>query len=171
MAEQQIFQRGSSAYVMRHIAPEDDPAVAALIRQVMPQFGAGGDGFAINDPEVDFMCAAYAEPGRGYWVIEGPEGVLGGGGFAQLVGADPSICELRKMYFRAGIRGLGLGRALLERCLRGARAAGYAACYLETLATMQSARRLYLRAGFEFIDRPLGATGHCGCDRYMIRAL
>ena len=41
---------------------EDNAAVATVIRTVMPEFGACGEGFAINDPEVDYMHRAYAAP-------------------------------------------------------------------------------------------------------------
>ncbi|MEO6102426.1 MAG: GNAT family N-acetyltransferase, partial [Pseudoxanthomonas sp.] len=50
------------AYTLRAIEPGDDAAVAAIIRKVMPEFGAVGCGFAINDPEVDWMSRAYARP-------------------------------------------------------------------------------------------------------------
>ena len=43
---------------LRPIEPGDDAAIAAIIRTVMPQFGASGEGFAINDPEVDWMTRA-----------------------------------------------------------------------------------------------------------------
>ena len=42
--------------------PKTIPAVARLIRAVMPEFGASGPGFAINDPEVDDMFTAYSAP-------------------------------------------------------------------------------------------------------------
>src|SRR6478736_2004892 len=51
-----------SAFTIRPITPADDAAVAAIIRTVMPEFGASGDGFAINDPEVDWMHRAYSAP-------------------------------------------------------------------------------------------------------------
>jgi hypothetical protein len=30
---------------------------------------------------------------------------------------------------------------------------------------------LYEKAGFARIDRPLGSTGHCGCDRWYVKTL
>lgn len=165
------ISRGDRRFTLRPITTADDAAVAALIRGVMPEFGAIGPGFAIEDPEVDHMAVAYADDRSGYLVLyEGPT-LLGGGGFARLAGAEADVCELRKMYFRPAARGLGLGRLMLDRCLDAARAAGYRRCYLETLAGMDAARALYLKAGFRFIDGPLGATGHFGCDRYMLRDL
>ena len=51
------------------IAQADDAQMAAIIRTVMPEFGASGCGFAINDPEVDWMSRAYAGPRSAYFVI------------------------------------------------------------------------------------------------------
>ena len=49
-------------YLIRPIEPRDDADMAAVIRHVMPEFGADGPGFAIHDPEVDGLSAAYARP-------------------------------------------------------------------------------------------------------------
>lgn len=152
---------------LRHMTPEDDPAVAAIIRRVMPEFGADGPGFAIHDAEVDCMSAAYGQPGRGYWVVVEPGGrVVGGGGIAPLEGGEPGVCEVKKMYFLPEARGRGAGERLLRECLRFAREAGYRYCYLETLTSMTGAQKLYRKLGFQPLARPLGATGHFGCDRW-----
>lgn len=158
-------------FSIRPIRLADNPAVADLIRTVMPEFGASGPGFAIHDPEVDAMTDAYPAPRAAYWVIEVDGKVLGGGGIAPLDGGADDICELRKMYFMPALRGRGAGRALIERCLQFARAAGFRQCYLETLSGMDDAQRLYRAAGFSQIPRPLGNTGHFSCDKYFIRAL
>ena len=68
---------------IRPIAPADDAAMAAIIRAVMPEFGATGDGFAINDPEVDWMSRAYSAPRHAYFVLERDNKVLGGAGIAR----------------------------------------------------------------------------------------
>jgi len=140
--------------------------VARVIRAVMPEYGARGPGFAINDPEVDAMCAAYPAPGAVYFVLEVDGEVVGGGGVGPLAGGQDGTCELRKMYFLPAARGLGAGKALLGRCLEEARARGYRRMYLETLTGMDAAQRLYERFGFTRLAAPLGATGHFGCDRW-----
>ena len=157
-------------FTLRPIRPLDDAAIADIIRAVMPEFGADGPGFAIHDAEVGAMHAAYARPGAAYFVIEVGGTVLGGGGIAPLDGVD-GVCELRKMYFRPGLRGLGAGTALIGRCLHAARRLGYRQCYLETLTGMDAAQALYQRAGFERIPEAMGATGHFGCNRFFLRAL
>lgn len=151
--------------------------MAAIIRAVMPTFGAVGPGFAINDPEVDHMYRAYDRPGAAFFVVESGTGaaaeVVGGGGVAPLDGAaaDARTCELRKMYFLPEARGQGAGASLLARCLAVARGFGYRSCYLETLTGMDAAQKLYRRAGFKPLPAPLGATGHHGCDRYFLLEL
>lgn len=156
----------------RPIRPEDDAPVATIIRRVMPEFGADGPGFALHDPEVDRMSAAYSVPGAAYFVVVGEAGrVVGGGGIAALDGGDPSVCELRKMYFLPEARGRGLSEALLRHCLEVAKTLGYRTCYLETLTGMDQAIRLYTRVGFRPLCSPLGRTGHCGCDQWFARDL
>ena len=156
---------------IRPIAAADEAAMAAVIRAVMPEFGACGDGFAINDPEVDWMSRAYAAPRHGYFVLVRDGRVLGGAGVAPLAGGDAGTCELRKMYFLPEARGLGAGTAMMARCLDAARAFGFRQCYLETLTGMDAAMRLYERSGFCRIDAPMGTTGHGGCNRFYLLEL
>lgn len=161
----------SNALQIRPIAPGDDAAMAAIIRTVMPEFGAGGAGFAIHDPEVDWLSRAYARPRCAYFVVEGDGVVLGGAGVAPLEGGSQDICELRKMYFLPQARGLGAGTAMIQTCLQAARGFGFAQCYLETLDGMEAAMRLYQKTGFRRLEAPLGATGHGGCDRWYLLTL
>ena len=154
--------------ILRPIEPSDDAALAAVIRQVMPEFGADGPGFAIHDAEVDAMSAAYAGPGSAYFVVTEDDGrLLGGAGVGPLSGGDGGTCELRKMYLAPGARGCGWGRRLMDACLSAARTRGYGHCYLETLTGMDQAQALYRAVGFRPLGAPMGCTGHGGCDRWF----
>ncbi len=172
-----IRSRRAATYAIRRIKAGDRAAVARLIRVVMPEFGAKGPGFAINDPEVDDMYGAYQTPQSGYFVVtradarSGADVVVGGGGYAPLLGGDGETCELRKMYFLPELRGLGLGQRLLAECLAHATRAGFDRMYLETLAAMSQARALYERSGFRRLSQPLGATGHFGCNSFYVKDL
>lgn len=165
------YARGAETMHLRPVRRADNRAVAHLIREVMTEFGAVGEGYSIEDPEVDDMYAAYRPPEARFWVIEDDQGIAGCGGFAPLAGGPKNTCELRKMYFYPRARGLGWGTRLMNQVLDGARQAGFGQCYLETLGSMESARRLYGRHGFRAIDGPLGQTGHTGCNRWMLAAL
>jgi putative acetyltransferase len=158
----------SAEFRLRPIEAADDAVMAQIIRSVMPEFGASGPGFAINDPEVDHLSAAYAGPRAAYFVLERGARVVGGAGIAPLAGAGADVCELRKMYFLPEARGQGQGRRMLQHCLAAARERDFKRCYLETLTGMDTAMHLYARAGFTPLCTPLGATGHFACDRYYV---
>lgn len=157
--------------LLRPIEPRDDAQVATVIRAVMPEFGADGPGFAIHDPEVDHMSAAYAGARKAYFVVEIGGAVVGGAGIAPLEGGDAETCELRKMYFLPEARGTGAASRLMRLCLDAARREGFTRCYLETLTGMDAAQAVYLRHGFTRIDAPMGGTGHFSCDRFYLRSL
>jgi putative acetyltransferase len=157
--------------IIRLIQPGDNAAVAAIIRTVMPEFGASGKGFAIHDKEVDDMFAAYTQPRTAYFVCELNGKVVGGGGVAPLEGGDDDTCELKKMYFLPEGRGKGLGQQVLDACLKEAKEIGYTYCYLETFNTMTLAMKLYAKNGFEKIPGPCGNTGHFACDTFYRKRL
>ncbi len=164
---------------LRPIAPADNFAVARVIRTVMPEFNCIGEGFSIEDPEVDDMAGAYSAPRSQFFVVESDDDagaasaktIVAVAGYAPLTGGDANTCELRKMYALSPARGRGAGRLLIDACLAGAREAGFTRIYLETVNAMTQAAELYRKHGFEDLDAPLGGTGHTGCDRWMARAL
>ena len=155
---------------LRPITPADNPVVAQIVRTVMPEFGCVGEGFSINDPELEDMYTTYHQPRSAFYVLEEDGMAVGVGGYAPLAGGDGSVCELRKMYLLPAARGKGGGKLIMEACLSGARKAGFAAMYLETVTAMTTAAQVYRRYGFELIDGPMGATGHGGCDRFMLKS-
>ena len=156
---------------IRPISREDNAVVAEIIRLVMMEFRAVGCGYSISDSEVDDMFAAYATEGSAFYVVELDGRVLGCGGFGPLTGGKKDTCELRKMYFKAGLRGLGVGTKLLKLCLAEAARASYRHCYLETMDDMKQARRLYGKHGFDYLDQLMGNTGHTSCGTWMSRDL
>ncbi len=122
---------------IRPVRPTDSPAIAHIIRTVMPEFGASGAGFAIHDKEVDDIFKAYHQPRAAYFVCEVDGKIIGGGGVAPLQGGDEDTCELKKMYFLPEGRGKGLGKKVLRQCVEAARQIGYKYCYLKTFNTMK----------------------------------
>jgi len=157
--------------IIRLISAADNPALASIIRTVMPEFGASGKGFAIHDKEVDDMFTAYTRPRCAYFVCELNGKVIGGGGIAPLEGGDDQTCELKKMYFLPEGRGKGLGQRVLDECLKAATDFGFEYCYLETFNTMKQAMKLYEKNGFEKIPGPCGNTGHFACDTFYRKRL
>jgi putative acetyltransferase len=157
--------------MIRLIEPRDNPFVRNIIKTVMPEFGASGQGFAIHDTEVEDMFAAYSKDRCAYFVCEVDGKIVGGGGVAPLEGGDGETCELKKMYFLPEGRGKGLGQQVLSACLQAAREIGFKYCYLETFNTMHDAMKLYEKNEFKKISGPLGNTGHFACDIFYKLAL
>jgi putative acetyltransferase len=157
--------------MVRTLQPKDNSAIRNIIRTVMPEFGASGQGFAIHDAEVEDMYAAYSQKRHAYFVFEADGKILGGGGIGPLKGGDATTCELKKMYFLSEGRGKGMGQQVLTACLGAAKELGYTKCYLETFNTMHLAMKLYERNGFERIGGPCGSTGHFACDIFYQKNL
>jgi GNAT superfamily N-acetyltransferase len=61
---------------------------------------------------------------------------------------DDATAEVKRMFVRPRGRGRGIGRALLERLVDGARREGYATVRLETLRFMSAALAMYRTFGF-----------------------
>lgn len=158
-------------FEIREIQPADDPQIAAIIRQVLTEFGANRPGFAWADPELDHLSQAYQAPDAVYYVVTADQTVIGGGGIAPFACEYAGLCELQKMYLLPDFRGQRLGQTLMQKLLNTAAARGYRGCYLESFDAMQAALQLYQKFGFEFLDAPLGNSGHNSCNRFLMRWL
>ena len=153
------------------VSKEHDAIVCDIIKAVGAEYGAVGEGYGPSDPEVNCMSEHYQDKTNSLYLVALVDGeVVGGCGVATFAG-NTQVCELRKLFLLPQKRGLGLGKALTERCLAYAKSKGYQQCYLDTLSNMQVAIALYERLGFNHLTQPLVGTEHSGCDVWMLKEL
>jgi len=65
---------------------------------------------------------------------------------------DTQIAEVKRMWVASDVRGLGLGRRLLERLSAEAASRGMVILRLETNRSLSEAKHLYERAGFVEVE-------------------
>jgi putative acetyltransferase len=131
------------------------PAVSADdIQRVRELFGEYQRALGVDlnyqgfEDEVASLPGAYAPP-RGALFI-----ALDGDDAAGCVAMRPlgeDLCEMKRLFLRASLRGRGAGRLLAERAIDQARAIGYRAMRLDSLPTMKEAIALYETLGFRRI--------------------
>ena len=116
---------------------------ARVIENVYREFGftwePGGYHHDVLHPE-----EAYAPPDHFFDVAVIHGEVVG------TVGGEirEGVAELKRLYLPKSLRGLGIGRRLLERFLAWARACGATRAILWSDKRFTDAHRLYARAGF-----------------------
>lgn len=156
---------------IRPIEQRDNRSLAIIIRESLAEFGANKPGTVYYDSTTDALYELFKTPGSVYFVAEEDDKLLGGGGIFPTDGLPGKTCELVKMYLHKDARGKGLGRTLIEHCLQWAKQNGYEQVYLETMPELKQALKVYELFGFEYLDGPLGNSGHFGCDRWMLKQL
>jgi putative acetyltransferase len=157
---------------IRPIEQKDNIDIAKVIRGALEEFGANKPGTVYFDPTTDALFELFNNtPGSYYYIATIDNNVVGGAGIFPTENLPNGTCELVKLYLHKDARGTGLGKQLLNTAMQWAKENGYTQVYLESMPELSKAVTIYENVGFKRIDQPLGNSGHCGCDIWMIKDL
>lgn len=156
---------------IRKIRPEDDAAIAEIVRRNLKKYGLDLPGTVYFDEGLDHLSEFYlSSEKRGYYVAVDEEGAVAGGiGLAEF-GCLDQCAELQKLYLADRKKGCGFGYRLIDFIIQKARQKGYARIYLETHSNLKAAIHMYEKSGFREIER-LPECVHAAMDRFYLREL
>jgi ribosomal protein S18 acetylase RimI-like enzyme len=97
------------------------------------------------DEELNNFPQKYSEPDGIFIIAKENSNVVGCVGLKKI---DGKICEMKRLFVNNNHRGKGIGRKLIDIIIEEAKLKGYEIIRLDTLATMESALRLYGKSGF-----------------------
>jgi len=149
------------AIEIRPVERRDVPAVVALVTDVLAEFGMTF-GNSTDDALLE-LPESYAT--GAFWVAYDGDALAGTCGVFPVA---PTTFELRKMYLRPTVRGLGLGTRLLDVAVAWARDRGGTSLVLDTTEQMARAIAFYEAHGFVRDDAQIRGAR---CSRGYARPL
>lgn len=159
------------AFIIRKIVPEDNPLLAKMIREIFEEFDAPHEGTVYSDPTTDNLFELFGEENSVLWVAESEGDPIGCCGIYPTAGLPKGYAELVKFYINQKFRGIGIGKLLLDKCIASASEFGFKHLYIESLPVFSKAIDMYKKVDFEFLDKPLGNSGHNSCNVWMLKTL
>lgn len=156
---------------IRKIEQTDNAAIAKIIRNTLAEFGANHPGTVYYDDATDHLFEVFQQPSSLYFIATIGGEMVGGGGIYPTQGLPENTCELVKMYLLPAARGKGIGKLIIDNCLKKAITNGYENVYLETMPELEQAISVYEKFGFDYLNGPMGNTGHFGCSKWMLKRL
>jgi len=98
--------------------------------------------------EMKNLPGEYAEPTGCLFLAVHEDQAVGCGALRKI---EEGICEMKRLYVKPEFRNLRIGKTLAEVLINKARMLGYAQMRLDTVPSMEKARKLYTTLGFREI--------------------
>jgi putative acetyltransferase len=155
---------------IRPIQTTDNAILAKIIRSCFHDYEVKCTaGTVYQDPTTDDLFSLFQTPKSQLWVAELENKIVGCCGIFPTENLPENCTELVKFYISENGRGKGIGKILLEKTIESAKELGYSQIYLESIPEFSTAVSIYEKQGFKFLEKPLGNSGHDGCNLWMLK--
>ena len=156
---------------IRKIQKADNQKLAVIIRSCFHDFKVATQGTVYEDPSTDQLYELFHAENSALFVADAAGEICGCCGIFPTNGLPEHCAELVKFYIHRDFRGKGVGKRLMEESVQFAKSSGYQSIYLESLPEFSTAVSIYEKQGFAYLEKPLGNSGHSGCNLWMIKHL
>ncbi|MBD2449981.1 GNAT family N-acetyltransferase [Nostoc sp. FACHB-152] len=152
-------------FLIRNWEKGDRTRAAAVISYVLSEYGLGWEPKGA-DRDVLQVEECYLETGGEFWVIEHQSQIVGTGAYYPIQRGEKAV-EIRKMYLLPSVRGLGLGKYLLQQLEAAIANRGFQQIWIETASILVEAVKLYESNGYQ----PATGVETARCDRVYVKYL
>jgi putative acetyltransferase len=152
-------------FVVRPWQESDRTSAAKVISSVLLEYGLPWQPQEA-DKDVLEIEAYYVATGGEFWIIEQENEIVGTGAYYPINRGEKAV-EIRKMYFLPKVRGLGLGKFLLQQLETVITERGFEQIWIETASILVEAVKLYESNGY----LPTTGVETTRCDRVYVKYL
>lgn len=152
-------------FLIRDWEKSDRTDAYCVISSVLAEYGLGWEPTGA-DRDVLEVENFYLSTGGEFWVISQQGQLVGTGGYYPTPRGEKAV-EIRKMYLLPDVRGLGLGKFLLQQLEMAIAARGFEQIWIETASVLVEAVKLYESSGY----LPAQGVETARCDRVYVKLL
>ncbi len=163
--QQMVMKNYYQDFIIRDWVQSDRTRAAEVISYVLSEYGLGWEPNGA-DRDVLRVEEYYLATGGEFWVIEHQSQLVGTGAYYPIHRGEKAV-EIRKMYLLPSIRGLGLGKYLLQQLEAAIAKRGFQEIWIETASVLVEAVKLYESNGYT----PATGVETTRCDRVYVKSL
>ncbi|MCW9683489.1 GNAT family N-acetyltransferase [Dolichospermum planctonicum UHCC 0167] len=152
-------------FIIRNWQESDRTLASQVISSVLSEYGLPWQPEEA-DKDVLQIEAYYLKTGGEFWVIEQEYQIVGTAAYYPINRGEKAV-EIRKMYLLPKVRGLGLGKFLLQQLETVIALRGFEQIWIETASILTEAVKLYESNGY----LPTTGVETSRCDLVYVKYL
>ncbi|MFM9161304.1 MAG: GNAT family N-acetyltransferase, partial [Dolichospermum sp.] len=133
-------------FIIRNWQEKDRTLASQVISSVLSEYGLPWQPEEA-DKDVLQIEAYYLATGGEFWVVEQENQIIGTAAYYPINRGEKAV-EIRKMYLLPKVRGLGLGKFLLQQLETVISSRGFEQIWIETASILTEAVKLYESHGY-----------------------